>query len=71
MKVDAGKPVVVIIDYGAGNLASVQNALDSLGAEWEVSSDPAAIRSAKARMAGPQARAPASPLAMTALASSS
>ncbi|VVB56950.1 Imidazole glycerol phosphate synthase subunit HisH [uncultured archaeon] len=38
---------VVIIDYGAGNLASVQNALDKLGAKWSVSSNPAEIRAAK------------------------
>ncbi len=38
---------VVIIDYGAGNLMSVQNALDSLRVSWAVSADPAVVRSAK------------------------
>ncbi|MEI8092643.1 MAG: imidazole glycerol phosphate synthase subunit HisH [Spirochaetales bacterium] len=32
-----------ILDYDAGNLTSVQNALDHLGEKWLVSSDPAAL----------------------------
>jgi len=40
--------VIVIIDYGMGNLRSVKNALDFLGLENKVSSDPEAIRSANA-----------------------
>ena len=38
--------MITIIDYGAGNLFSVQNALNYLGLENRVSSDPAEIRSA-------------------------
>ena len=36
----------VIIDYGTGNLRSVENALKRLGAEYTVTADAAAIRSA-------------------------
>ncbi|MCH5324937.1 MAG: imidazole glycerol phosphate synthase subunit HisH [Eubacterium sp.] len=35
--------MIVIIDYGAGNLFSVQNALNYLGVENEISSDPAKL----------------------------
>lgn len=38
--------MITIIDYGAGNLFSVQNALNYLGLENRVSRDPADIRSA-------------------------
>lgn len=34
---------VTIIDYGAGNLRSVQNTLSELGAQFQVTRDPAAI----------------------------
>lgn len=37
--------MIGIIDYGAGNLASVQNALEYLGHETSVCSDPAALQS--------------------------
>ncbi|MCB0077142.1 MAG: imidazole glycerol phosphate synthase subunit HisH [Anaerolineales bacterium] len=37
--------MIGIIDYGAGNLRSVKKALDYLGAESEVISDPAALDS--------------------------
>lgn len=40
--------MIVIIDYGLGNLASVKNALDKLGVKSMISSDPAIIRGAKA-----------------------
>ncbi|OGE19320.1 imidazole glycerol phosphate synthase, glutamine amidotransferase subunit [Candidatus Daviesbacteria bacterium RIFCSPLOWO2_02_FULL_41_8] len=40
--------MIVIIDYGVGNLASVKNALDKLGAESKISSDPLVIKKAKA-----------------------
>ena len=40
--------MIVIIDYGVGNLASVKNALDKLGAESKISSDPLMIKKAKA-----------------------
>ena len=38
--------MITIIDYGAGNLFSVQNALNYLGLENRVSRDPGEIRSA-------------------------
>ena len=40
--------MITIIDYGAGNLFSVKNALDFLGVEHEISSDPAAMERADA-----------------------
>lgn len=40
--------MIVIIDYGVGNLASVKNALDKLGVESEISSDPLVINKADA-----------------------
>ena len=40
--------MIVIIDYGVGNLASVKNALDKLGAKSVISSDPEVIKKAKA-----------------------
>ncbi len=39
--------MITIIDYGAGNLFSVQNALNYLGLENRISRDPADIRSAE------------------------
>lgn len=39
--------MIVIVDYDTGNLRSVQNALHRVGCEYEVSSDPQAIRSAE------------------------
>lgn len=38
--------MIAIIDYDMGNLRSVGNALDRLGAEWTVTSDPVEIREA-------------------------
>ncbi len=40
--------MIVIIDYGIGNLASVKNALDKLGVENKISNDPLVIKKAKA-----------------------
>ena len=40
--------MIVIIDYGVGNLASVKNALDKLGAKSKISSDFMEIRKADA-----------------------
>ncbi len=40
--------MIVIIDYGVGNLASVKNALDKLGAESQISGKPAVIKKAAA-----------------------
>ena len=40
--------MIVIIDYGVGNLASVKNALDKLGVISKISSDPKIIKKAKA-----------------------
>lgn len=36
-----------IVDYGAGNLRSVQNTLDELGLEFETTSDPEAVKNAE------------------------
>jgi glutamine amidotransferase len=38
--------VIAIVDYRAGNLTSVKKALDRIGAEWFVTSDPDAIAGA-------------------------
>ena len=38
---------VALIDYGSGNVRSVYNALKSLGAEVELTAEPAAIRAAR------------------------
>ena len=38
--------MTAIIDYGAGNLMSVKKALDYIGAQSEITSDPAVIESA-------------------------
>lgn len=38
--------MIVIIDYGLGNLASVKNALDKLGVESKISNDPLMIKKA-------------------------
>ena len=40
--------MIAIIDYGAGNIFSVKNALDYLGLTGELTSDPEAIRKADA-----------------------
>lgn len=40
--------MIVIIDYGVGNLASVKNALDKLGAKGVISNNPEIIKKAKA-----------------------
>ena len=40
--------MIVIIDYGMGNLKSVYNALKVLGLECKISSSPHDIRAAKA-----------------------
>ena len=39
--------MTTIIDYGAGNLRSVQNTLDELGVEYRVTSDPRVARQAE------------------------
>jgi len=38
--------MIAIVDYGAGNLVSVKKAFDFLGAECEITSDPAKVREA-------------------------
>jgi imidazole glycerol phosphate synthase glutamine amidotransferase subunit len=38
--------VIAILDYGAGNLRSVQNTLDAIGAEYTLVRDSAGLRSA-------------------------
>lgn len=42
------QPTVTIVDYGMGNLGSVRNALEYLGADCSVSDDPAAVAGAEA-----------------------
>ncbi len=44
---NATNGAVTIIDYRAGNLASVARALDHLGARWEITADPAAVERAE------------------------
>jgi len=39
--------VIAIVDYGAGNISSVRKALEHLGADVQVTSDPAVIASAQ------------------------
>ena len=39
--------MIAIIDYQAGNLTSVQLALESLGAVGEITADPARLRAAE------------------------
>ena len=39
--------MIVIIDYGMGNLFSIQSAIHYLGAESTISSDPSIISNAK------------------------
>ncbi|MBP5397323.1 MAG: imidazole glycerol phosphate synthase subunit HisH [Bacteroidales bacterium] len=39
--------MIAIIDYGCGNLRSVENALDRLGCEYRLTADPAEIIAAK------------------------
>ena len=38
--------MICVVDYGAGNLRSVTNVLDVLGAEYKLINDEAAIRAA-------------------------
>ena len=42
------RPVVAVVDYGMGNLASVAKALERSGAEARVTESPAAVRRAQA-----------------------
>src|SRR5262249_1756689 len=44
--VHQGVPVIIVIDYGAGNLASVRNALEELDVEHTVVNDPSAVLAA-------------------------
>jgi imidazole glycerol-phosphate synthase subunit HisH len=39
--------MIVVVDYGAGNVQSVVNALEAIGADVTLTTDPAAIRSAR------------------------
>jgi imidazole glycerol-phosphate synthase subunit HisH len=39
--------LTTIVDYGAGNLCSVRNTLDALGAEYRVTSDPQDVTTAE------------------------
>ena len=39
--------MVAIVDYRAGNLTSVKLAFEAIGAEAEVTSDPAVVRTAE------------------------
>src|SRR4051794_25445668 len=44
----SGSAMLVVVDYGAGNLRSVEKALASLGHAPRVTQDPAALRDADA-----------------------
>lgn len=44
--VHEGSAVIAIVDYGAGNLRSVQNTLDEIGAAYELVREPAALERA-------------------------
>lgn len=39
--------IATIVDYGAGNLRSVQNSLEQIGAPYQTTSDPAVVRRAQ------------------------
>ncbi len=39
--------MTTVVDYGAGNLRSVQNTLEALGAEYEITNRPEVVRKAK------------------------
>jgi imidazole glycerol-phosphate synthase subunit HisH len=39
--------MIAIVDYGAGNLVSVSKAIDWLGYEWRITSDPGQVRKAE------------------------
>ena len=39
--------MTTIVDYGAGNIRSVQNTLEKIGANFEVTNDPNKVRSAR------------------------
>src|SRR4051812_22418436 len=43
----AASSVTTIVDYGAGNLRSVRNTLEAIGAEYEVVNDPDAVLRAR------------------------
>jgi len=45
--VKVGSEVIAIVNYGMGNLASINNMLKKIGAKSEITSDPARIRSAQ------------------------
>ncbi|HWZ30149.1 MAG TPA: imidazole glycerol phosphate synthase subunit HisH [Bryobacteraceae bacterium] len=45
--VDEGVAVISVIDYGAGNLRSVENTLDAIGVEHTLIRDAAGVRSAR------------------------
>jgi imidazole glycerol phosphate synthase glutamine amidotransferase subunit len=40
--------MITVVNYGAGNLRSVANALEKLGAEYEITQEPAAVEAARA-----------------------
>ncbi|MBI2489884.1 MAG: imidazole glycerol phosphate synthase subunit HisH [Candidatus Brocadiales bacterium] len=42
----SNKPFVVIVDYGCGNLFSIEHALNELGANFQFSNDPEILKSA-------------------------
>ncbi len=40
--------MIAVVDYGAGNIRSVVNALEAVGAEWQVTNDPEVVSRAPA-----------------------
>jgi len=58
------EPAVVLVDYGAGNLRSVENALRAVGARVTVTHEPEAIRGARRIVVPGQGSMPACAEAM-------
>jgi glutamine amidotransferase len=55
-----GRPLVAVVDYGAGNLVSIHQAFSTLGADVRIAADPAALSDADALVVpGVGAAAPA------------
>jgi glutamine amidotransferase len=61
----SGEPIA-LVDYGAGNLRSVENALRAVGATVQVTRDPAAVRRARRVVVPGQGSMPACAEAMRA-----
>jgi len=60
----SGESPIALVDYGAGNLRSVENALRAVGAEVAVTHDPEAVRTARRIVVPGQGSMPACAEAM-------